>query len=191
MYAIHQTDGIVLGSLETGDVDSFYYIYTREYGLLGILAAGVRMNKSKHRYTLQPFSEISTSFVKGKAALRLVHAEFVSRTQNIIHQRILAKLFERLRRLVKGEERNEELYQALLEIFLYLSAPDQKTEKELYGAELLYTMRLLNSLGYWASSIDDIPFLEAPLSDELCFEIYEKRTNFLSRVKQALEETQL
>jgi DNA repair protein RecO len=191
MYAIHTTEGIVLGVFENGEVDNFYYVYTKEYGLLGVLATGVRMNKSKFRYTLQPFSRITLGFVKGKAALRLVHCELISRAELTIHQRMLAKLFERLRRLVNGEEKNEDLYTVLTDAFLYLTTDDQKSEKELYSVELLYTVRLLNSLGYWASSIEDIPFLWAPISTELCTEIYEKRRSFLPRIEHALSVSQL
>ncbi len=191
MYAIHQTEGIVLGSLETGDVDSFYYIYTKEYGLLLLLATGVRMNKSKFRYSLQPFSYISVGFVKGKAALRLVHAELLERASDTTHQRMLAKLFERLRRLVNGEEKNEELYEILLDAFVFLNNSDEKKETELYSVELLYTVRLLNALGYWASSIEDMPFIQAPISTELCQEAFEKRRNFLPRIEHALSVSQL
>jgi DNA repair protein RecO len=191
MYAIHQTEGIVLGVFEQGEVDSFYYVYTREYGLLGLLATGVRMHKSKFRYTLQSFTHVEVGFVKGKASLRITHASFLSRVSSITHSRVLAKLCERLRRLVKGEEQNYELYEVLLSAYSYLRATEQLEEKELYSLELLYTIRLLDTLGYWASQLDDIPFLRAPLTVELCIEGYGKRRSFLPRIEHALAESQL
>lgn len=181
----------MLGIFENGDVDSFYHIYTREYGLLGVLATGVRMNKSKFRYTLQPFSRITLGFVKGKAALRLVHSELIERPTDIVHMRMLAKLFERLRRLVRGEEQNIELYSVLSEAFSFLAHHEEKTERELYSTELLYTVRILSVLGYWASSLEDMPFLQAPITSELCAEAYDKRRNFLPRIEHALAESQL
>jgi DNA repair protein RecO len=191
MYVIHQTEGIVLGVFEQGEVDSFYYVYTREYGLLGVLATGVRMHKSKFRYALQPFSLIEVGFVKGKASLRVTHASFLSRVSGTVHSRVMAKLCERLRRLVKGEEQNYELYEVLLSAYSYLRATEQLEEKELYSLELLYTIRLLDTLGYWASQLDDIPFLRAPLTTELCLEGYGKRRSFLPRIEHALAESQL
>lgn len=191
MYAIHQTQGIVLGVFENGDVDSFYYVYTKDFGLLGLLATGVRMNKSKFRYTLQPFTLIDVGFVKGKATLRITHASPIARVSDTKNQRVLAKLFERLRRLVRGEEVNIELYEVLLETFTFLRLKDSITEKEMYSLELLYTVRLLWKLGYWADSLSDAPFLSAPITGELCLEAYEKRISFLPRIEHAIAETQL
>lgn len=191
MYAIHQTQGIVLGVFENGDVDSFYYVYTRDFGLLGLLATGVRMHKSKFRYTLQPFTLIDVGFVKGKATLRITHAEMISRVSNIKNQRILAKLFERLRRLVRGEEINTELYEVLVEAFNFLRLSENPTEKDMYSLELLYTVRLLSNLGYWAEVLEDAPFLSAPITSELCQEAYNKRIGFLPRIEHAIAESQL
>ncbi len=191
MYAIHQTQGIVLGVFENGDVDSFYYVYTKDFGLLGLLATGVRMHKSKFRYTLQPFTLIDIGFVKGKATLRITHADTIARVSDTKNQRVLAKLFERLRRLVRGEEANPELYDVLLEAFTFLRSKNNTTEKEMYSLELLYTVRLLSSLGYWAGNLGDAPFLSAPITEDLCLEAYEKRVSFLPRIEHAIAETQL
>ncbi len=191
MYAIHQTQGIVLGVFENGDVDSFYYVYTKDFGLLGLLATGVRMHKSKFRYSLQPFTLIDVGFVKGKVSLRITHAESAARVSDTQNQRVLAKLFERLRRLVRGEEENAELYSVLLEAFWFLHARGSISEKEMYSLELLYTVRLLSSLGYWAQELLDTPFLSAPITSELCLEAYDKRVSFLPRIEHAISESQL
>jgi DNA repair protein RecO len=191
MYAIHQTQGFILGGFESGEVDTFYYIYTQDFGLLGILATGVRMQKSKFRYTLQPHSHIEIGFVKGKSTLRLTHAQLLGRTKTVEQNILLARLFERLRRMVKGEEKNDDLYELLESFFKYVTDTKELTPQDKYSLELMFAMRLLDSLGYWAGRVEDAPFLKAPTSRELCSELYEKRSIYLPRVQNAITETQL
>lgn len=191
MYQIHQTQGFIVSSYESGEVDNFYYIYTEEFGLLGILATGVRMQKSKFRYTLQPYSHVEVGFVKGKATFRLTHAKLHSRGVLVEQNQLLARLFERLRRMVRGEERNDGLYKLLQNIFEHIIKVDNMSSQDKYSLELIYTMRLLDALGYWASMVEDTPFLNAPISSELCSELYEKRGIYLPRVQSAMTETQL
>lgn len=191
MYAIHQTKGFILGNIESGEVDTFYYIYTEDFGLLGILATGVRMQKSKFRYTLQPYSHVEVGFVKGKATLRLTHTQLLRRTTTVDQNILLARLFERLRRMVKGEERNDELYDLLESVFTFVLSSEELTAQDKYSLELMFAMRLLDALGYWASRVEDMPFLKAPVSRELCQELYEKRSAYLPRVQEAITETQL
>jgi DNA repair protein RecO len=191
MYAIHQTKGFILGNIESGEVDTFYYIYTEDFGLLGILATGVRMQKSKFKYTLQPYSHVEVGFVKGKATLRLTHTQLLGRTATVDQNILLARLFERLRRMVKGEERNDELYDLLESVFTFVLSSEELTPQDKYSLELMFAMRLLDALGYWASRVEDMPFLKAPVSRELCQELYEKRSAYLPRVQEAITETQL
>lgn len=191
MYTIHQTEGIILETIHTGEVDCFYYIYTKDFGLLGMLATGVRLEKSKLRYSLQTFSKVSVGFVKGKNVLRITHAERVGGELSIPKERFLARLFERLRRLVRGEDKNTELYDLLENTYEYVLQKYSLTQEEEYSVELLYTIRLLAILGYWAPDILDIPYLQSPISSDLCSEILKKRTIFLPRIRVALEATQL
>lgn len=191
MYQIHQTRGFILSSYESGEVDNFYYIYTEDFGLLGILATGVRMQKSKFRYSLQPHSYVEIGFVKGKAVLRLTHAQLLGRASGVEKNTLIVRLFERLRRMVRGEERNDELYELVSSVFEYIASEDELTQQDKYCLELMYTMRLLAALGYWAERVEDIPFLKAPISVELCGELYEKRASYLGRVQGAIAETQL
>jgi DNA repair protein RecO len=191
MYSIHVTEGIVIDCFESGDVDYFYYVYTFEYGLLGLLATGVRLQKSKLKFTMQVFSQVEVGFVKGKNTLRLTHASLVRQNTSISTQRFLARIFQRLRRMVNGEEVNKELYKLLIETIDAVDTVLPNTVEEKYGLELLYAMRLLNSLGYWAIEIGDEPFLNSPLTKELINEVYEKKLDFVLRVQKATEETQL
>lgn len=190
MYAVYVTEGIVLKNYESGEVDNFYYVYTKDYGLLGLTATGVRLQKSKLRFSLQPFSHIEVAFVKGKSALRITHAILHKKLENVSEYRLTARFFERLKRMVNGEEKNEELYNLLLESFNRISKNELST-KEKFGFELLYTMRLLNNLGYWAVELGDMPYLNAPIDENLALEGYTKREFFIIRIQKALEESQL
>lgn len=191
MYKIHVTKGVILECWPQAEVDAFYYVYTKDYGLIGVTATGVKLQKSKLRFSLQPFSLVEIGFVKGKSTLRVTHAVLIDRIDSTYEQRFFARLLIRLRRLVKGEDQNTELYTLLEDAFRFIRSSSEKSREVRFGIEAMFTMRLLEYLGYWGRELTDEPYLRAPIDDALSVEVYEKRDIFTYRIQKALEETQL
>ena len=80
MYHIHHTEGIILGSKNFGEAGRYYFIFTRDLGMIYASAQGVRKMSSKLRYILQDFSYIKIDLVKGKDFWRVASA---SKTNNL------------------------------------------------------------------------------------------------------------
>jgi recombinational DNA repair protein (RecF pathway) len=112
-YAIYTTHGFVLSSAPSGEASKTYAIYTQDFGLIFARAQGVRLLSSKLRYSLDNYIFGKFSLVKGKEVWRITGAEAEPvRVDSLARARIL----NLVRRLVQGEEKNEKLFESLLEL---------------------------------------------------------------------------
>ena len=97
MYHLYQTEGIVLKSVPTGEGSSYFYIFTKDLGLLVATAKSVREERSKLRYGLQPFSISNISLVRGKESWRITNATLSSSLfRRLRHQQETLALFSRI-----------------------------------------------------------------------------------------------
>jgi len=71
MYRTYTTEAVVLGSRDAGEANKYYFLLTRELGLIHAFAQGVRELKSKLRYSLAELSYVKVSLVRGKEKWRL------------------------------------------------------------------------------------------------------------------------
>ena len=74
-YRHYQTEGLVINSRPYGEADRFYQILTPDFGLISVLAQGVRLEKSKLRYQILNYSLVNIELVRGREYWRLVGAE--------------------------------------------------------------------------------------------------------------------
>ena len=155
MYAIYQTEGIVLGGADSGEANRYLYIFTKDLGLVGATAQGLRELKSKLRYSLQDFSYSKVDLVRGKSGWRVVSAQSIVNYSHIFRDGDKKECFETtvrlcrlLGRLLKGEEQNEKLFSEVMEI---LSALKEQTlsREDVFNLEIIAVMRILKNLGYW------------------------------------------
>lgn len=141
-YSVYSTRGFILGSAPSGEAGKTYAIYTEQFGLLRAHAQGVRHLKSKLRYNLTDYNFATLSLVRGKEFWRITGA--VSETARDAGAHDLrsesaaarARILNFIKRLVQGEERNDELFAVLLDLF---SGPISETRA---------LARVLSSLGY-------------------------------------------
>src|SRR5688572_25835161 len=79
------TDAIVLRSRKQGDTSKICALYTKEYGLVDVIAKGAREMKSKFAGSLELYMHITADFYKkqGKALDLLSKAENISRMSSI------------------------------------------------------------------------------------------------------------
>ena len=148
MHHIYTTPAFVVHSAPYGEAGKFLLLFTKDFGMVGAIASGVRKAESKLRFHIQDYAFPVISLVKGKEVWRLTGAhESKTYTPTSLHVQIL-KL---LKRLLQGEEKNEKLF-AIME-GLY-AREFKKEEYEL--VECITVMRILNALGY----IQSAPTLE-------------------------------
>lgn len=75
MYA---TDAIILKKMDVGEHDTLYMLYTRGYGKMRAVAAGIKKPEAKLRGHLEPLSLSHIRFIAGKRRERLIGASLVS-----------------------------------------------------------------------------------------------------------------
>ena len=73
MHHIYHTEGIILGSRNIGEAGKYYYIFTRDLGMIYASASGVRKMSSKLRYVLQDFAYLKIDLVQGKDFWRVTN----------------------------------------------------------------------------------------------------------------------
>lgn len=121
-YSVYSTRGFILGSAPSGEAGKAYSLYTEQFGLVRAHAQGVRHLKSKLRYNLADYSLATFSLVRGKEFWRLTGAvaeaagEWGSGSEKGARQ-ARARILSFVRRLVQGEERNDDLFAVLLDLF--------------------------------------------------------------------------
>jgi DNA repair protein RecO (recombination protein O) len=192
MYSVYTTAGFVLGSAERGEANKIFSIYTEDFGLVRASAQGVRLEKSKLRYTLDDFARGHFSLVKGKELWRLTGSERDGDSiASIEARRIVARVLNLVRRLVHGEERNPDLFVAL-DLMMKKAREISSVSGDLVPFELLSLLRVLHALGYLGvvQGIDD-SILTGDMTDDALSLVSKSRTGILFHINRALEETQL
>lgn len=157
----YHTDCFVLGGVNTGEADRFLWLFTRDFGLLGVQTKSLRKISSKQRPALQDFSCSHVSLVKGRSMWRLTN---VSAGENL-YQRyrgtetglFLARLFLFLKRMINGEEENRALYSVIEKSLSEASSLD---ENDIRILETLTYLRCLYLLGYVEKSAEFAELLD-------------------------------
>ena len=150
MHHIYHTEGIILGSKNFGEAGRYYYVFTRDLGMIYASASGVRKMSSKLRFVLQDFAYLKIDLVQGKDFWRITTAEKTSYLENITKKRESLKIFSNVSRLLKrllpGTEANEPLFK---EIIMGLSSIENAHSKEEFeDYEITLVLGILEKLGY-------------------------------------------
>jgi len=193
MHHIYHTEGLILGSKNFKEAGKYYYIFTRDLGMLSVSAQGVRKMSSKLRFVLQDFSYVKIDLVRGKDFWILTSASKTNKLENICKNfealKIFANIGKLLQRLLVGEEANKELF---LDLLNGLTILEKTTDKnDLRNVEIIVVLRILSNLGYVGNDeiLDNI--IKSPFEDDLIFKVGKSRLKILSEINKALSETQL
>ena len=195
-HAIHHTDGFILKSLNFGEANKYFFIFTKEFGLIKASAQGVRHLKSKLRYSLEDYSFGTVSLVRGKEFWRITGGEKKTDLKKLLPDNpekfvLVSRVFSLLLRLLHGEERNDQLFQQLTEGLKFLY--DNKLDASmLSNFECLLALRILSSLGYIGNLADFDEFIASPyFTPELLSKMASLRTQAILEINKSLKETQL
>jgi DNA repair protein RecO len=145
-YRTYTTRAIVLDAYERTGSDKTLRLFTEDAGMLYARAIGVRDEKSKMRYALQPFGVVRVSLIRGKQEWRISGAEpvenlFFSATNRSARAHLL-ECTKLVTRFVHGEEPHPALFRMLLEGLSTLK--DTPSTDALLACRL----RILYELGY-------------------------------------------
>ncbi len=201
MHHIYHTEGIILGSRNSGEAGKYYYIFTRDLGMITASAQGVRKMSSKLRFVLQDFAYLKIDFVQGKDFWRVTNAaktnmlEEVTKTPETFA--VFANIARLLKRLLAGVEPNEALFMDVLNGLSILEKIATK-DKDIFGGkedlrniEVIIVLRILNNLGYIGENEILENLIKSPFEEKLVFEVSKERAKVLHQINKALKETHL
>ena len=172
MHEKYTTRGLIVSASAYREADKILSIYTEDFGLVSAVASGVRRSASKLRYHTQDFSVRRFSLVLGRDIWRLVGAEEIpgvinlDPTASLEALSVYARVLSLIRRLVRGEEKNEQVFLTLFSFHKLLSTPNVISVDNITALETLAVFRILHALGYIKSDAATEPIITPALIDK-------------------------
>ena len=193
MHHIYHIEGIILGSRSHGESGRYYYIFTRDLGMVSASAQGVRKMSSKLRYVLQDFAYLKIDLVQGKNIFRITNASKTNVLENITKMpenfKVFVNIVRLLKRLLAGVEPNENLFNDIVTGLSILEKIESK--EDLLNIEAIIVLRILNNLGYIGENEILGNLTKSPFEGHLVFEVSKDRNKVLQHINKALKETHL
>jgi len=147
-YATYTTNALVCGTFDRNTADRSYLLFTREAGMLYADARSAREERSRQRYSLQDFTLVRVSLVKGKGGWKVGSIQAL---QNFYHEAVnqaargsVVSVFRLLRRFFKGEEPAPELFDYIVQAVEKLASE----QPERTFLQMLIQVHILAELGY-------------------------------------------
>ena len=190
-HTIYTTEGFILKSINFGEANKYFFIFTKDFGLIKAAAQSVRHLKSKLRYNLEDFSFGQISIVRGREIWRITSAEKSFDFKEVEKFLLISRIFSLLLRLLHGEEKNDLLFNSLKAGFSFLVSNDL-TEQDLANFECIMALRILSSLGYIGKMGDFDQFTVSPyFTPELIMAMSALKTQAILEINKSLKETHL
>ena len=167
MHHIYHTEALILYSRPRGEANRLYTILTRELGLLHAVAQGVRLEKSKLRYTLQDFSHARIDLVRGHEMWRITSATSIASFGGVLKQpeagTSLVYTARLLTRLITGEEATPLVWDDTYAFYTYLASSEVNSDT-IRQTEAVYVYRVLFHLGYVTGEHVPASYMESSIS---------------------------
>ena len=190
-YAKYTTEALVLGSREYGEADCVFALFTRDFGLVNARASAVRSERSKMRYALQKYSLTEISLVKGMKGYRAAGGVTITSTHRANPKALsaFARIAELVIRLVHGEEKNDYLFDTLIEAHRALL---EDPSDSIATIEIVSVARVLYALGYISSeAFETTLFSHTSYAMEHVMEGEKMRDTLLDTINRAISGTHL
>jgi DNA repair protein RecO (recombination protein O) len=196
MHEKYTTRGVIVSSSAYREADRIISIYTEDFGLVSAVAAGVRRSHSKLRYHAQDYSVRAFSLVRGRDLWRFVGAEEledrVSAESRLPAeaQAAYARVLSLIRRLIRGEERNEGVFSALFDLHRLLAKGIPADDFS--ALETLAVFRILHALGYVRAAAATGPLVLGGKMDEALIAAARPQTrNLVAAINAGLAQSHL
>jgi DNA repair protein RecO len=199
VHHIHTSDGFIIGSKPYGEAGKVITIFTREMGLVTAIGQGIRLEKSKLRYSTQDLSWASFSLVKGKEFWRLVGADRICSNLSLKKEKtkhaILKPTTLILKRLFHGDTAHPEIFDTIKSVVDFIDHENNPNEEQMKIVESFVVIKILYHLGYVDKVVfDQIGVLDvdkAKLSLDLIHKLKDKRVTINQYINKALRESHL
>ena len=194
MHHIYHTQGFIISSRNIGEANKMFTIYTRELGLVRALCQGVRLHKSKNRFSLQDFSYANIDLVRGKDIWRVTSAKGITSFPFAREKResllLIARASSLVNRLCDGEEANPIIFDDLIQAFYLLDDVNIETSSR-EALELHLVLRIMNSLGYIGDGELISKYLVSSFNKDCVKNLLEERQSIIAHINKALNESHL
>lgn len=121
MFTHYRTLGLILKKNERGEADQLFTIYTKDFGKIEVLGRAIRKISSKLRAGADIFYLSEIEFIQGKAYKTLTDAVLIDKfdilRKSLRRFKIARSIAGILNNLIKGQERDEALWELLTESF--------------------------------------------------------------------------
>lgn len=150
MTAKHKTRAFVFKKNDANESDKNFSVFTEDYGRLEIFAKAIRKINSKLRCGIDIFSLSDVEFIQGKNKKTLTDAVLTERFGNIAEDfnkfAIANKISEALDSLIKGQEKDKNIFDLINETFSALNykLPVKKCRLSYY----YFLWNIFSLLGY-------------------------------------------
>lgn len=192
-HHIYTTPGFIVHSTSQAEAGKYYLLFTRDLGMIGATAQGVRLSQSKLRYYTQDFAYSLFSVVKGKEVWRMTGAKEIEGRGEVLaeNRKLYVRVLYLLKRLLPGEEKNEHLFGIIDALYLHLTQT-VTTKEERESIEYITVLRILHSLGYVRSDIFlDVFCMTTDLSKGILDDLNAQKDFVIGEINAALKESQL
>ncbi len=193
MHHIYHTEGIILSHKDFKEASRYFYVLTKDLGLVYAEAQGIRKLQSKLRFVLQDFNYVKLDFVQRKNIWRITTASKVGEFDKIYKDfnklKVIANISKLLIRLLAGEEKNEKLFEEVLNGFSLIEY--NQDSNNLKNIEIILVLRILNNLGYITEDKTFEDLVVSPFGLELLPQILENKSKVINEINKALRESQL
>ena len=146
MTTRYKTRAFVFKKDDINDSDRFFSVFTNDFGRLDIFAKAIRKITSKLRGGIDIFFVSEIEFIQGKSKKTLTDAAAIKRFNNIScdleRLKVACRIGDILDIFIKGEERDENMFDLLNEVFHRLDDSNLNIKK----CDLLYYYFLWNAL---------------------------------------------
>ena len=146
MTTHYKTKAFVFKKNNVNESDRIFSVFTDDFGRLDIFAKAIRKTASKLRSGIDIFFMSEIKFIQGRSKKTLTDTSIIEKFNNIYQDSEKFKtanaIGEILDNFIKGEEKDEEVFNLLSDVFCKLNDYNLKAKK----CPLLYYYFLWNSL---------------------------------------------
>lgn len=192
-HHIYHTQGFVLSSRNTGEANKILTVFTRELGLIRATVQGIRLNKSKLKFSIQDLSFATIDFVKGKEVWRITSAKSITSfplaRANNDSLVLIMRISSLLERFCGPEISNEKIFDELIQALYILDDNVENSTRE--ALELHLVLRIMHELGYIGESDLLSRYLATSFDKDKTENLLKERQSIISHINKALSESQL
>ncbi len=189
MKKTFQTKGIVLKKREWRENDLLFSILTEKYGLVKVIATGVRKPKSKLAGHLSSLGFVDIVYVRGRVCDKLTHAYLVEKLDVINEQDYLYSqaMFEIVQHVLEIGERNENTWNLVVKLLPEILKHERVEEKKLILN--VFIVKLVSGLGYQISDKTLLAEIGLKVDDKLVqfIDSLQKKEQYLVLTKKENE----